>query len=62
MTEHHTLWSDEIKAKYSENIDSINVQKIVRNEVEQKFSRVLSGVGVYKMDTESLKVFKTFTG
>ena len=57
--EKHLVWVKKIKEKYS-NIDSNNVEKILKDEVGVTFSKVLEYAGVYKRDIEGKNGFLRF--
>ncbi|WP_461206174.1 UDP-glucose--hexose-1-phosphate uridylyltransferase [Clostridium sp. DL1XJH146] len=55
----HRVWAEEIKDKYSD-IDTSNVEEILRKEVGIKFMKVLEHAGVYKRNDEGKEAFSRF--
>lgn len=59
VAEYHQDWVQSIKEKYP-SIFEENVDEIIKNELGQKFARVLEDAGVYKTDTEGRYAFRKF--
>lgn len=57
----HADWAEEILKKYK-NINSENIDKIIKDEIGLVFARVLSDAGVFKRTPEGVKAFKKFAG
>ncbi len=55
----HTTWSEKIKAKYTD-INTDNVDDILKREVGLVFERVLHDAGVFKRDEKGQKAFRKF--
>ena len=59
LTASHKEWAEEIKKNHPE-INSDNVEGVLRDEVGKVFVEVLTHAGVYKRDCEGLKAFDRF--
>lgn len=57
----HADWAEEIVDKYKD-INSENIDKIIKDEIGLVFARVLSDAGVFKRTPEGIKAFKRFAG
>ena len=57
--EKHADWADEIKAKYSD-INTDNIDKIIKDEIGIVFSKVLEDAGVFKRDEKGQAAFVKF--
>ncbi len=57
--EKHLAWAEKVYNKYSD-INSDNVEKILKDEIGVTFSRVLEDAGVYKRDAEGKNGFLRF--
>ena len=59
LTASHKEWAEEIKKNHPE-LNSDNVEGVLRDEVGKVFVEVLTHAGVYKRDCEGLKAFDRF--
>ena len=59
LTASHKEWAEEIKKNHPE-LNSDNVEGVLRDEVGKVFVEVLTHAGVYKRDCEGLKAFERF--
>lgn len=57
----HADWAEEIVEKHKD-INSENIDKIIKDEIGLVFARVLSDAGVFKRTPEGIKAFKRFAG
>ncbi|QWH41974.1 UDP-glucose--hexose-1-phosphate uridylyltransferase [Bacillus mycoides] len=57
---YHIRWAEQLKTKYSNQINEQNVQDIVREEVGRKFVQALEDAGVFKRDEAGISAFKRF--
>ncbi|MGE6400125.1 UDP-glucose--hexose-1-phosphate uridylyltransferase [Bacillus cereus] len=57
---YHIRWAEQLKTKYSNQINEQNVQDIVREEVGWKFVQALEDAGVFKRDEAGISAFKRF--
>ena len=59
MLAKHADWADEVIARHA-NINTENVDKILKDEIGIVFSKVLEHAGVFKRDDEGKKAFVRF--
>lgn len=60
VSDYHVKWANEISTHYDNDITSESVEGILREEVGQKFLRVLMDAGVFKRDTVGQEAFRKF--
>lgn len=60
VIDHHVKWASEISVRYGNEITSESVDAILREEVGQKFLRVLMDAGVFKRDAVGQEAFRNF--
>jgi UDPglucose--hexose-1-phosphate uridylyltransferase len=60
VNEYHLSWANELVERYGEVVNAENVQGIIRQEVGQKFLRVLEDAGVFKRNSEGMIAFNRF--
>ncbi len=60
VADYHLNWADELKARYHEVANEVNIESQVREEVGKKFLRVLEDAGVFKKNEKGTAGFQRF--
>lgn len=60
IAEYHQEWAKQLKAKYKDQHNEQNVERILREEVGAKFKKALEDASVYKRDKDGKQAFNRF--
>lgn len=60
IADYHRQWAEQLKEKYSSDVNPENIGEIIKEETAAKFLRVLEDAGVFKRDDQGKAAFKRF--
>ncbi|WP_186575996.1 UDP-glucose--hexose-1-phosphate uridylyltransferase [Aquibacillus kalidii] len=60
VADYHQEWVNQIKSDYKDSLHPENIDKIVKDELGKKFTKVLEDAGVFKLDDQGRHAFKAF--